>query len=90
MIIPNQFCEDCAETESLPVPATREHDSWGDGSGGGGFFCDNCSDSRAEQAYESRMSDYWGGDGVRPIQEQCEEADRQRRELRKYDYRKNR
>jgi hypothetical protein len=84
-IIPGQFCERCAETEADPVPAEHELDSWGDGSGGGGFLCGNCCMNAAEAAYERFLDDYYGGSGPVTIQEHYDAAVKERRELRKRD-----
>lgn len=84
-IIPGKFCEQCAEDVEMPVPAEVELDSWGDGSGGGGFLCDNCATNQAEAAHEAKLEAYYGGSSPQSIAEQYDAAHRERRELRKRD-----
>jgi len=73
-IIPGEFCERCADDGHENVPAEHELDSWGCGSGGGGFLCDDCCTSAAEAAYERMLSDYYGGSGPVTLQEQYNAA----------------
>lgn len=84
-IIPDQWCEDCAERQETPVPAEHELDSCGSGSGGGGFLCDNCYSSRGEAAYERFLDDFYGGSGPVTVQEHYDAAIKQRAELRRRD-----
>ena len=84
-IIPGKFCERCAEDVDIPVPAEYEMDSCGEGSGGGGFLCDNCATNMAEAQHERMLEAYYGGSSPQTILEQCEAADKQRRELRSKD-----
>ncbi len=84
-IIPDQFCERCAEREEAPVPAEYELDSWGVDSGGGGFLCGNCYTNECEAAHERMLSDYYGGSGPQSINEQYQAAVRERAELRRRD-----
>ena len=85
MIIPNQWCEQCAETEAEPVPAEYELDEYGPGSGGGGFRCSNCYTHAAEAAFERMLDDFYGASGPVTIQEQADAAAKHRRELRRLD-----
>lgn len=84
-IIPDCWCEDCAEREEQPAPAEHELDSWGDGSGGGGFLCDNCYSNRAEAAFERMVERYYGASTPQTVQEHYDAAVAERRELRKRD-----
>lgn len=87
-IIPNQWCEKCAEDaeeNDPPVPAEYELDSWGDGSGGGGFLCDNCATNMAEAAHERKLERFYGSSSPQSISELTESAYRERAELRRRD-----
>lgn len=84
-IIPGKFCEMCAETEVEPVPAEYELDSWGYGSGGGGFLCDGHATRLAEDAHERFLEDYYGGSGPVTLAELSDRAYRERAELRRRD-----
>lgn len=84
-IIPGKFCEQCAEETEIPVPAEYELDSWGDGSGGGGFLCDNCATNMAEAAHERKLEAYYGSSSPQSIAELYDAAHRERAELRKRD-----
>lgn len=84
-IILDQMCDDCAVND-VSVQAEYELDSWGEGSGGGGFLCDNCFTNRGEVAHERSLVELlrWFRSGRR-IQEHHDAADRQRAELRRRD-----
>lgn len=81
-IIPGQVCEDCVETQEQPVPAEHELDSWGEGSGGGGFLCDTCYSRRSEDAWERFLEDFYGGSSPLTLAEQYDAAAKQKREQR--------
>lgn len=84
-IIEGKFCERCADEGRENVPAEYERDSWGDGSGGGGFLCDGCATNMAEAQHESMLESYYGESSPQTVQEQYDAAVQQRRELRRRD-----
>ena len=79
-IIPGQFCEDCAERGREGVPAVHELDSWGAGSGGGGFICDHCASNRYDAHMEAALESYWGASTPQTLQEQYDAAAKQKRD----------
>lgn len=71
------LCERCEDKYDRERPATYIEGPY--------RLCDDCRDAEAEAAHEAFLDSYYGGCGPQSIQEQCDAAAEQRRQLRRLD-----